>query len=56
MRRNKFLGQLADFNLIIFMCLSTVSFKTGNIYSSYFSDYMANYIWNIKVFPNAIKS
>ena len=26
------------------------------IYSSYLRDYIANYIWNIKVFPNVMKS
>ena len=73
--RNTFLGKLADFILIIFMYLSTVSFATGNIikllfswgdevyitlpyqiYSSCLRDYMANYIWNMNVFPNVIKN
>ena len=31
MSRNKFLEQLADFTLIVFMYLSTVSFEIGNI-------------------------
>ena len=31
MHRYKFLGKLADFTLIIFMYLFTVSFETGNI-------------------------
>ena len=74
MRRNKFLGKLADFAMIIFIYLFTVSFETGNIkllfswgeevyitlphqiYFSYVRDYMANYIWNVKVFPNVMKN
>ena len=31
MRRNKFLGKLADFALIIFIYLFIVPFETGNI-------------------------
>ena len=38
MRRNKFLGKLADFTMNIFMYLSTVLFETGNITKAFFSE------------------
>ena len=66
----KFLGQLADFILIIFIYpqFHTRQEKLQNsffedvyvtlpsqIYPSYLRDYMTSLVKNIKAFPNAIK-
>ena len=61
-----FLGQLADFNLIIFIYLSTVSYEKTNIVKqflegrrsclSYLHDCMAILVRYIKAFPNTIKN
>ena len=53
---HSFIRNRKHYKIIIFLRGEVYITLPHQIYSSYLRDYMVNYIWNMKVFPNVIKN